>query len=320
MGHLVPAVYYGSLLTPDLQGIPLVAGDYNKKVLGQRVNKSKLVGDILENWLRIGGDRQTIIFATNVKHSLHICRQFEQHGIAIEHLDAHTPPEDRAKTLSRFEKKETQVITNVALFGEGADFPWASCVVLAKPTKSWARYVQMGSRGLRPYPNKKDCIIIDHAGTVEQHGYLDEPVVWTLGGKEKAWVKPKQKEDEEKPPLTCEQCRYQFRGRVCPHCGLKVVNYGKSIAVVEGRLHRLKRGKKKTSSTEQDKENFLAMAEYYRRMKKYKPGWTAWTYKKKFREWPPWDRDHGTEKPDRAFKNFLTHLNIRRIMGRKKGG
>jgi len=51
-------------------------GDYNKKELSKRVNKPKLIGDILENWLRIAGDRQTVIFATNVKHSISIKEVF----------------------------------------------------------------------------------------------------------------------------------------------------------------------------------------------------------------------------------------------------
>ena len=45
-GHLVPVIYYGCKELPDLDNIPIVAGDYNKKVLGERVDKPKLIGDI----------------------------------------------------------------------------------------------------------------------------------------------------------------------------------------------------------------------------------------------------------------------------------
>jgi superfamily II DNA or RNA helicase len=317
--YLVPGVYYGSTLTPNLQKIPMVAGDYNKKVLGQRIDKPKLVGDILTNWLRIAADRQTVIFATNVKHSLHIKNLFEEHGISIEHIDAHTPADHRIDTLNRFESGEIQVVTNVGVYSEGADFPWVSCIVLARPSKSYARYMQMAGRGLRPYPDKNECVIIDHAGLVERHGFMDEPVDWTLAGEEKAWKKPKKKEQEEKPPLQCEQCLNLFRGKRCPCCGLVVKGYGKKIDVVQARLHRLNREKKKTGPTPADKARFLAMAEFHCREKEYEPGWTAHTYHKKYKVWPPRDRTYETIKPDKSFRNFLTYLNIRYIMGVKKG-
>lgn len=313
LGHLVPGIYYGSAVMPNLEKIPMVAGDYNKKVLGQRVDKAKLVGDILTNWLRIGCDRQTVIFATNVKHSIHIKNVFQEHGIAIEHIDAHTTPDDRAATLLRFESGKTQVVTNVGVYSEGADFPWVSCIVLARPSKSYARYMQMAGRGLRPYPCKRDCVIIDHAGLVERHGFMDEPVIWTLAGEEKAWKKPKKKEEEEKPPLRCEQCQALFRGQKCPRCGLVVKGYGKKIDVVQARLHRLSRGekKKKAEPTPEDKMRFLGMAEYYRREKNYTPGWEKHFFFSKFRHFPEMQKDVVLTKPDKTFNNWVTYQKIR---------
>ena len=321
MGFLVPAVYYGAERLPDLKGIPIVAGDYNKKVLGERVDKPKLVGDILENWLRIAPGRQTVIFASNVKHSMHIHNLFTKHGIKCEHVDAHTPSLERQGILVRFEAGATQVVTNVGVYSEGADFPWASCIVLARPTFSFMRYWQMAGRGLRPYPDKQNCVIIDHAGNIERHGFMDDPVIWTLGGKDKAWAKPEPVDKPEKPPLTCEQCLCEFRGRVCPNCGLKVKGYGKKVAFIEAKLHRVDKKKKVVldlAASVEDKKRFLRMAEYFGRSKKYKPGYSATIYKKKFGEWPPINRDYATEKPDRGFRRYLLYLWIRYNKGQNK--
>ena len=321
MGFLVPAVYYGAKKLPDLENIPIVAGDYNKKILGKRVDKPKLVGDILENWLRIGCERSTVVFAHNVKHSLHIKELFTKWGISCEHVDAHTPPLERQGIIARSESGKTQVVTNVNVYSEGADFPWVSCVVLAKPTFSFMRYWQMAGRGLRPYPGKQDCIIIDHARNVERHGFMDDPFVWTLGGKEKAWTKPKIKGRVEKPPLICDQCQTEFRGSVCPRCGLKVKFYGKKIECAEARLCRLNKEKKQALdflAVEEAKKRFLRMAEYHCREKKYDPGWIAHTYYKKYGAWPPRNRDYATEKPDRGFRNYLLHLWIRYNKGQNK--
>jgi superfamily II DNA or RNA helicase len=321
MGYLIPAIYYGAEKLPDLQCVPIVAGDYNKRALGKRVDKSMLIGDILENWLRIAPERQTVVFAHNVRHSLHIKELFNRHGISCEHVDAYTPSLERQGIIARSESGKTQVVTNVGVYSEGADFPWVSCIILAKPTFSFMRYWQMAGRGLRPYPGKRDCIIIDHARNVERHGFMDDPFVWTLAGKDKAWTKPKIKDGTEKPPLVCKQCLTQFRGVVCPKCGLKVKFYGKEIACVEARLGRLDKEKKQALNLlaiAKEKKRFLSMAEWHCREKQYNPGWVAHTYKKKFKEWPPRDRDYSTIKPDKGFRNFLLYLWIRNNRGRNK--
>jgi superfamily II DNA or RNA helicase len=182
-GYLVPAIYYGCKERPDLENIPMVAGDFNKKVLGERVDLPKLIGDIYDNWARIAIDRQTVIFATNVKHSKHIRDLFQRRGINIEHVDAHTPEEERRDILNRFKSGDVQVVTNCAIYGEGADFPWASCVVLAKPSKSYGRYIQMAGRGLRPYPDKSNCIardtlILTDKGSVKIQNITLDNAIW----------------------------------------------------------------------------------------------------------------------------------------------
>jgi len=318
LGHLVPAIYYGATELPDLNNIPMVAGDYNQKVLGERVNKEKLVGDILENWLRIASDRQTVVFATNVKHSKYIQTVFSRNGINIEHVDAHTPEEDRQYILKRFKDGDIQVVTNVGVFCEGADFPWASCVVLAKPSKSFTRFIQMAGRGIRPYPGKENCILIDHAGLIQMHGFLDEDVFWSLDGKEKAWEK-KKRDKKEKPPMTCEQCQHIFKGKECPKCGFEIPNYGKKIEVLEAELQEITRGKtKKKEFTMEQKRRFMGMCEYQRRLKGYAPGWASHLFRSKFGVWPNRFKDVSPIEPDKGFKNYLTHRAIAYHNSRKK--
>jgi len=311
---LVPVIYYGAKELPDLEKIPLVGGDYNKKILEKRVNKDKLVGDILENWLRIAPDRQTVIFATNVKHSRHIKETFEAAGINIEHIDARTPDDERAVILDNFNTGKVQIITNCNVFSEGADMPCASCIVDAKPTKSYLKFVQIVGRGLRPYLGKKDCIFIDHARVVEEHGFIDDPVDWTLNGKEKAFKKVKV-EKKEKKPITCEQCQTMFRGAVCPRCGLKIKSYGKAIKTTDAELQRIKRKKDKTRKktyTMEEKRHFYGQlkAQWLER-KTYKRGWIAQQYKAKFGCWPKGMDNIAPEPPDKNFKNFLTWQRIK---------
>lgn len=319
-GFLVPARYFGAKHSPDLSNIPTVAGDYNQKVVGERVDKAKLVGDILDNWLRIGEDRPTVIFATNVKHSKHIEQVFTDEGINIEHVDAHTPTDERKDILTRFENGDTRVVTNVGVFSEGADFPWASVVVLAKPTKSYGRYIQMAGRGLRPYSGKKDCILIDHAGLIPRHGFLDEEVEWSLDGKKKAWVKPQR--EVMKKPIQCRACGLIFEGfKVCPDCQTEIRSFGKKIETVDADLQELKAKKLTNKNMEWlDKSLLMGALVWHAEKKGYKRGWIAHTYKDYFGVWPNDRRvkDVPAIVPEGAIKNILTHILIKKAKGYKK--
>lgn len=309
LGHLVKVVYYGCKEMPDLKNIPIVAGDYNRKVLGERVDKPKLIGDIYDNWARIAPGRQTVIFATNVKHSRNIKELFEQRGVSIEHVDAHTPEEERRNILNRFRDNQLQVVTNVGVYSEGADFPWVGCVVLAKPSKSYARFVQMAGRGLRPYPGKENCIVIDHAGLVYNHGFLEDEVDWTLDGKDKAWKQTKTRKKEEKI-LSCDTCGFLFTGRRCPQCGTELKNYSKRIATTDDELVEIGKNKKRKATME-EKRRFFGMLEYKRREKGYAQGWSAHKYRERFSVWPNKLKDTGPIIPDREFNNYMTHLAIK---------
>jgi superfamily II DNA or RNA helicase len=314
LGHLVPVLYYGAKELPDLNNIPLVAGDYNKKILGQRVDQKKLVGDILENWLRIAPNRQTVIFAVNVKHSRHIESVFRTHNITIEHVDAHTHSNIRQKVLQRFKKGTTQIVTNVGVYSEGSDFPWVSCVVLAQPSKSYGRFIQRAGRGLRPYPGKKDCIIIDHARLCERHGYLDDDVEWTLDGKKIAWKKKKTVK-KERVIITCTECQNLFYGNVCPRCGMRLTPAQKEVltTAAELKLMKGKHNKAKTPASMEDKRRFYGMLLYERQVKhpEYREGWLANQYKTKFGVWPKGMSNVYRTEPDKQFLNFLTWQRIK---------
>ena len=317
-GYLVPARYYGAKHIPNLKGISLVAGEYNKKELGERVDKPKLVGDILENFLRIAPERQAVIFACNVKHSKHIKLLFEKHGISIEHIDGRTPEDERKYILNRFKNGDIQVVTNCNVFSEGADFGWADAVILAKPVKSYVRYIQMASRGGRPWPGKKDFILIDHSGAVKMHGMLDEPVEWSLSGDEKAWRK-KNPRKKEKKIMECAECRAMFSGHTCPQCSWEVPDWGKKIETTDDELQEITRGKtKKKVFTMEEKRRFMGMCEYQRRLKNYAPGWSSHLYKSKMGCWPKGLKDVAPIMPDKSFYNYLTYQNIRFAKSKKQ--
>ena len=312
MGFLVRARYFTSKEKPDLEGIKVSMGDYNQRELGQAVDTARLTGDILENYLRIAPGKSAVCFAVNVKHSKHIMEKFNNNGIPTEHIDAHTPHEDRVDILRRFKDGDTQVVTNVGVFSEGADFPWAEVCILARPTKSLARYIQMGSRVLRPFPGKKEAIIIDHARLIETHGLLNSDIEWTLDGKDKAWKKKNPTKKEPKL-IECQMCGAVYKSsKRCPQCCFEMKTHGKAIQCTDEELCEVngkKKGKYKKFTPER-RIQWLGMMEWHRREKGYKPGWTKINYKEITGSWPQLGNIVPIE-PDKEFKNWITHKNIK---------
>jgi len=283
-GYLVPARYFAPS-TPDLNKLKTRGGDYVVKDLEERVDKPALVGEVIENWKRIAPDRQTVVFCVTCSHARHVYEEFLAHGIKAGYLDGETPLREREQVLDDIASGAIQVLVNVFVATFGWDCPSISCVVLARPTKNITLYLQTGGRGLRTYPGKKDCIIIDHSGAVAQHGFLDEDVPWSLDGDEDVREKKAAQEKEKHEPksITCSECKTVFKSsRMCPQCGHMMIPPGKPIPIHQATLKEIQKSNKKTY----DKQNFWIGCLYKARHRNQKCGAAAHMYKQQFGAFP----------------------------------
>jgi superfamily II DNA or RNA helicase len=68
---------------------------------------------------------------------------------------------ERDAILEEYKNGNFQVLLNCAILTEGFDSPETECIIIARPTQSLGLYQQMVGRGLRKFPNKNKCIVID---------------------------------------------------------------------------------------------------------------------------------------------------------------
>ncbi len=198
---------------PDLSRVKIKGGDYEADALAVAVDQTGLVGNIVDHWMRHGGDRQTVVFAVNVQHSQHIAQRFRDAGVAAEHLDGATPTAERDAILARLERGETRIVSNCAVLTEGWDQPSVKCAVLARPTQSTGLYLQCAGRILRPWRDAS-AIILDHAGCVLEHGLPQDDREFSLDSS--------RKKSRSAPRLTtCPGCFAILAAatRTCPECG-----------------------------------------------------------------------------------------------------
>ena len=274
---------------PDLKGVRVERGDYVESQLAERMDAPKLIGDIVEHWHKHAERRRTVVFATGVKHSVHLRDEFRRSGVLAEHIDGGTPVEERDAILARLARGEIEVVCNCMVLTEGWDQPEVACLILARPTKSLGLYRQMAGRVLRPAPGKDHALILDHSGAVFDHGFAEDAITWTLHEDRKAVNKAHERRGGRggMPRLTtCPECdAVRFEGKGCSLCGWKPRPKPEYIETAEGILGEVRRDKSVRVLPE-DKSAFHAMLLYIAREKGRKPGWAAYKVKERFGTWP----------------------------------
>jgi superfamily II DNA or RNA helicase len=206
-GHLCPYVGF-AYKAPDLSQVGTVGGEYNEQQSAAAMRAPQLVANVVEQWLAHASHLSTVVFAVTVEHSLELTAQFRAAGVTAEHLDGSTPLEARRATLRRIDSGVTKVLCNVGIAVEGLDIPRLKCCVLARPTMSLTRAIQMMGRVRRPW-NDVTARIHDHAFVIERHGLPDQERDYSLHAR-----------NEDPPSLTtCPKCLALFSGSKCPSCG-----------------------------------------------------------------------------------------------------
>ena len=307
--YLVPMKYYGAD-APDLALVKLKAdGDYQEKGLAEATDKPELIGSIYTNYKRIAGDRTTLIFAVNCKHAQHIHDEFMRHGVTSEYIDGSTPTEEREAIKARIMSGKSKVIVNIGVMAFGTDWPIISCVIIARVTRNISSWIQMIGRGSRLYPDKKDCLVIYHGDNFDDLGRIDDPIEWTLDDKSTIRERKEAAKKAAKEPkdIKCK-CGYVFRAsRVCPSCGLAMIQKGEAIPFHEAELKELV-AKKPAPAVKAD---WYAQFLYISRSKGYKDGWAANKFMEKFSEWPHKKNGVMPIPPTPEVLGFMQHLNIK---------
>lgn len=285
MGYLTKLKYYADP-SIDLSSLKISNdGDYMDSQLGEVMDKPKLVGDILKNWIRIAENKSTVIFASSQSHARHLCDEFNSYGYIAEYVDCNTPDEDRQALFSRVKSGETKVIVNVGIVSVGIDIPNLEVVVLARPTRLISVYLQCVGRVTRLSEGKTHGIVIDHAGIIKKLGFATDIIEWTLDGKESTEDRKEkaQKENKEPKDIICDGCGYVFRSaRRCPECLHEMVKKGEALPVHEMDLKEITVIKPKPS----DKKQFYAEVLGYFRSQGKPDSYALALFRGKYDEWP----------------------------------
>lgn len=236
----------------DMTGVAIGAnGEFNQSQVAKRVKQSRrIVGDAVETYLKHAYGRLCIVFAVDIEHAGKLHTEYIAKGVPAELVTGDDLDTVRLGALKRFEARETLVLINVDLFGEGTDVPGVEVVQMCRPTASFPLFCQMIGRMLRldidplqmqmwdsftpamrlqliAASRKPKALLIDHVGNIYREFKICD--VTYSGPPEgfNAWSLDRRGRKSSAgggiPQRTCLGC-FQPYERIydsCPYCGVE---------------------------------------------------------------------------------------------------
>ncbi len=206
-------------------------------------DQKRITPTIIKNIIELSESRRGVmIFTSSVSHAIEIMKCLPPRISAL--VTGETSAKDRDEMIIAFKEERLKFLVNVSVLTTGFDAPHVDVIAILRPTESVALYQQIVGRGLRLFPDKKDCLILDYTGqghdlysplieedkshkasvpvevlcpqcgvTNEFWGILDQEgqLVEHFGRKcQGAWDNPQTNE--------VEKCGYRFRFKRCDLC------------------------------------------------------------------------------------------------------
>jgi DNA repair protein RadD len=196
------------------EGVGKRGGEYIDSQLQKAINTKSNNQICAEEIIRRGYERNSwAIFCTGIDHAKEIRDELRKYGVLCEMVSGKTEKSKREQILADFKSGKIRCVTNCDLLTTGWDAPNIDLLAMLRPTMSPGKYYQIIGRSLRIHPDKKDCIVLDFAGNISEHGPITD-------------IRPPKKKGEkqgEAPVKVCEHCQeiVHLSAKVCPACGEK---------------------------------------------------------------------------------------------------
>lgn len=218
MGHLCRARQFGYTGLIDESKLKVVDGEFTEDSM-RSVCTPALNQEIINIYLQRDSqlERKLIAFCANVAQAKNLAEQFCSAGVRAECIVGETPEEERNYIFEQYREGKIQLISSVGVLCEGFDEPSVSAVLVCRPVKSKALWVQMNGRGLRPFTGKEDCWFLDFCGNLKRLGLpTDSYAIDLCPGNKIKGIAPEPISTKE-----CDECKSWVAAyeKICPHCG-----------------------------------------------------------------------------------------------------
>jgi superfamily II DNA or RNA helicase len=332
--HIVGAKSTGDLvedgwLTPlrvfiakeiDMTGARKLAGEWAADEVAER--GIRITGDIVTEWIKktndiFGEPKKTVVFCAGVTHGRELVKKFAEHGYNFVSISYKEEDQYKKDMIEDFAKPDTSIHGLIAtdILTRGFDVPDVMIGISARPfSKSFSSHVQQMGRVMRPFPNKKFGVWLDHSGNYlrfkdDWDELYSDGVKRLKEGGETAKPEPTEKEKKQSKCPMCAEL-WTSPDDTCSNCG-HVRQRLNTIINLEGELEELAITNAKLKISPQE---FYSQLVYYARSKGLKDGWAYHKVKEKFGVFPR----SLTPMPVPPTQETLNWIKSRAIAYRKK--
>jgi DNA repair protein RadD len=169
-------IHAGFLVPPRVQDAPIAQYDFSAIADDSRAGEAE-VNRLLVSYPRVTqaiveqvvslADAQArtgvMLFAASVAHAREIAGYLPRDEVALILGDTALP--ERDAQIAAFRERKLRYLVNVAVLTTGFDVPHVDFIALLRHTQSVSLFQQIVGRGLRLSPGKRDCLVMDYAGT-----------------------------------------------------------------------------------------------------------------------------------------------------------
>jgi len=232
-GHFAPYECYGPREPIDTTPVKVSwrTKDYHPRGLEKIYLKPRLIGDAVQAWTEFAPSRPTFIYCVTLRHVADVVDRFNSAGIPAAAITGETGPRARRDLFEKLESGDLRCLVNVGVLTEGVDFPSLGAIAMLRPTLSGTLFRQIIGRGSRLVDGKSKCVLIDHAGNINRHGFPTDEPTWTLTGRKSSNLG--RLDRSQKDVHQCPFCQHLHpRAEICPKCGyqgLPITKPGKLV-------------------------------------------------------------------------------------------
>lgn len=199
-GYLADYTFKSTKETFDTSQVDITAGDFNIDQLGSLVCNPEKAHNQVEDALSRTKDRNKAVWTcVNIEHAELIRNTIQKYGEEASIVHSKMSLAERLSNIQEFENGNTKHLVSITIVAEGYDYPAIDAVVLLRPTRSPVLYVQMVGRGLRLFPGKEDCLVLDYGEVYKYLGSPNSPKIRKKGERRKS--------EKEAEILECPECR-----------------------------------------------------------------------------------------------------------------
>src|SRR5262249_31581233 len=147
-------------------------GDYVETDLAEALMAADAPEHLVRGYEELAHGRRALLFCPTVAMAYAVEHAFCRAGFTAASVVGETPTDERQAIYDHVRAGRLNALVSCAVLTEGFDEPSIDCIMLARPTKSKVLFYQCIGRGLRLWPTKEDCLLIDATGATKRHGLL----------------------------------------------------------------------------------------------------------------------------------------------------